>query len=292
MSDAENEQYSDPDERGDEPVQSEGGEDSKQSEAGDESSPSEDGGESVEELRKAVDEKYDFENFGPADMADMSAEEWEVAFDPDTWITGEELIDRVEADLRTRVQSREVFARIERYDVPPRLLAYSDSSYAMVYPDGSVDGEGTVVRDVKPTVALCSMESYDVPDSPDGPLLPQPDEVPESGTELGNNMLQVIAGIQVLAGLVLLGGTLFSFGTRASNTLLLAIAGLGFLTVGTILFVVVANARLSDSFRTEEYRERLRGIGLEDGQRPEFLPPAPDDEGPSEQAEETRSERA
>jgi len=72
---------------------------------------------------------------------------------------------------------------------------------------------------------------------------------------------------------------------------LLAIAGLGFLTIGIILFVVVANARLSDSFRAEEYRERLRGIGLEDGQRPEFLPPAPDDEGASEVAEENRSER-
>lgn len=292
MSDAEDEQYSDQETGGRDAAQDPGEGDSNPTDTAADSGSSEGGDKSVEELREAVDENYDFENFGPADMADMSAEEWEAAFDPDTWITGAALIDRVEADLRTRVQSREVFARIERYDDPPRLLAYSDSSYAMVYPDGSVDGEGTVVRDVKPTVALCSMDSYDVPDSPDGPLLPRPDEVPESGTELGNNMLQVIAGIQVLAGLVLLGGTLFTFGSREANTLLLAIAGLGFLTIGIILFVVVANARLSDSFRAEEYRERLRGIGLEDGQRPEFLPPAPEDEGPSDGAEKNRSERA
>ena len=265
MSDAEDEQYSE---------QGEGG------------------SESVEELREAVDEKYDFENFGPAEMADMSIEEWQAAFDPETWITGEGLLDRVEADLKTRVQRREVFARIERYDDPPRLLAYSDSSYAMIYPDGSVEGEGTVLRDVKPTVALCSMESYDVPDSPDGPVLPRPEEVPEGGSELGNNMLQVIAGIQVLAGLVLLGGGLFAFGTRGENALLLFIAGLGFLVIGVILFVVVANARLSDTFRAEEYRERLRGVGLEDGERPEFLPPAPGEAEADDEGTESRSERA
>lgn len=231
---------------------------------------------SVDELRRAVEEKYDFENFGPADMAEMSVEEWQAAFDPESWITGEELLDRVEADLKTRVANRDVFARIERYEDPPRLLAYAESSYAMVYPDGSVEGEGTVLRDVKPTVALCSMESYDVPEPPSGRLLPRPREVPEGGSELGNNMLQVIAGFQVLAGVVLLGAGAFTFGTRGSNALLLFVAGLAFLAIGVVLFLVVANARLSDSFRAEEYRERLRGVGLEDGERPSFLPPPPD----------------
>jgi hypothetical protein len=263
------------------------------SDAEDEQYSDQDAGEStsVQELREAVDEKYDFENFGPAEMAEMSIDEWQAAFDPDTWITGEELIDRVEADLKTRVQSREVFARIERYTDPPRLLAYSDSSYAMIYPDGSVEGEGTVLRDVKPTVALCSMESYDVPEAPDGPVLPRPDEVPEGGSELGNTMLQVIAGIQVLAGLVLLGGGLFAFGTRGENALLLFIAGLGFLSIGVLLFVVVANARLSDSFRAEEYRDRLRGVGLDDGERPEFLPPAPGETAGRDEDGDSRSDR-
>jgi hypothetical protein len=50
------------------------------------------------------------------------------------------------------------------------------------------------------------------------------------------------------------------------------IGGLGFLTIGLILFTVVANARLSDRFRAEEYRNRLRAIGLESGERPDFVP--------------------
>jgi hypothetical protein len=33
----------------------------------------------------------------------------------------------------------------------------------------------------------------------------------------------------------------------------------------------VANARLSDKFRAEEFRNRLRAVGLEDGDRPDFL---------------------
>ena len=242
---------------------------------------------SLRAVRTEVEEKYDFENFGPADMAEMSVDEWQAAFDPETWITGEELLDRVEADLKTRVANRDVFARLERHDDPPRLLAYSDTSYAIVYPDGSVEGEGTVLRDVKPTVALCSMESYDVPEPPEGRVLPRPDEVPEGGNELGNNVLQVIAGFQIVAALVLLGAGVLRFGTRGSNALLLFVAGIGFLAIGVVLFTVVANARLSDSFRAEEYRERLRGVGLAEGERPEFLPPEPgrsdaesgDDEG-------------
>ncbi len=162
--------------------------------------------EDVEALRKQVEEKYDFDNFGPADMAEMTAEEWDVAFDPDSWITGDELLDRVDRDLRNRVSQRDVFARIERHEDPPRVLAYSDEGYALVYPDGSVEGEGTVMRDVKPTVALASMDSYDVPETvPDNPL-PEPEAVPEGGGELGNRMLQVIAGAQLLAGLGLLLG--------------------------------------------------------------------------------------
>jgi hypothetical protein len=50
------------------------------------------------------------------------------------------------------------------------------------------------------------------------------------------------------------------------------VAGLGFLLIGIILFVVVANARLSDKFRAEEYRNRLRAVGVESGERPDFLP--------------------
>ena len=242
-----------------------------------EATPSTD--EDIEALRQEVEEKYDFEDFGPQEMAEMSQDEWEAAFDPDTWITGDELLDRVEADLKNRVASRDVFARIERFD--DLLIAYSDSGYAAVYDDGSIEGSGTVLRDVKPTVALCSMDSYDPPEMPDGEVLPQPQEVPESSDALGNTVLQVVAGAQLLAGVVLLGAWalyLTEFlsppGGAGNNTLnlwLLFVAGIGFVGIGLFLFVMVANARLSDKFRAEEFRNRLRAVGLEGDDRPEFL---------------------
>ncbi|WP_302082336.1 DUF308 domain-containing protein [Salinibaculum rarum] len=234
--------------------------------------------EEIEALRQEVEQKYDFEDFGPQEMAEMSQEEWEAAFDPDTWITGEELLDRVEADLKNRVVTRDVFARVERFD--DLIIAYSDSGYAAVYADGTVEGSGTVLRDVKPTVALCSMDSYDVPEMPEGDVLPQPQDVPESSDALGNTVLQVVAAVQLLAGAVLLGaGVLYltnilsppgaSSGTF--NLWLLFVAGIGFALIGVFLFVMVANARLSDKFRAEEFRNRLRAVGLEDDERPDFL---------------------
>jgi len=243
--------------------------------------------QSVEALRREVEEKYDFDDFGPAEMAEMSAEEWDAVFDPETWITGEELLDRVEADLKQRVASREVFARVERHD--DRIVAYSDEGYATVYDDGTVEGRGTVLRDVKPTVALSSMESYDVPESPPEELLPDPQEVPEGSGELGNTVLQVVAGIQVLAGVVLVAAWLLvtvgvvsppgGGSVRSLNVIGMLIAGVIFLAIGLLLFVVVANARLSDKFRAEEYRNRLRAVDLEPGERPDFLPDEPASEG-------------
>ena len=74
--------------------------------------------ESVEALRREVEDQYDFEDFGPADMAKMSADEWEAVFDEASWITGSDLLDRVADDLRSRVETREVFARVERHHEP------------------------------------------------------------------------------------------------------------------------------------------------------------------------------
>ncbi len=249
------------------------------SDSADDGSPS-DGDEAVTtaELRERVEAEYDFENFGPEDMAEMSAAEWEAAFDADSWITGDALLDRVQADLEHRVAQRDVFARIERRE--DDLVAYSDTGYAVVYPDGSVDGSGTVLRDVKPTVALCSMESYDVPDRPDGDVLPEPQAVPESSDALGNTVLQVIGGIQVLAGVILVGAWLLSVlnlvqipaaGTGGLNLILILVAGIGFTLIGIFLFVLVANARLSDKFRAEEYRNRLRAIDIDDDELPAYL---------------------
>jgi large-conductance mechanosensitive channel len=115
---------------------------------------------------------------------------------------------------------------------------------------------------------------------PDGDLLPEPREVPDTSSTLGNTVLQVVAGVNVLAGLVLLGAwVLFLTGvlslpgtnTQGLNLALIVVAAIGFLVIGLFLFLMVANARLSDKFRAEEFRNRLRAIGLEDGERPAFL---------------------
>jgi hypothetical protein len=260
-------------------------------------------------LREEVDEKYDFDNFSPSDMADMSPREWEAAFDPETWITGDELLERVEQDLRRRIARREVFAVLERAEDPDRVVAYSDEGWAIVYPDGSVEGEGTVLRDVKPTIALCSMDSYEVDDPPEAYELPSPEEV-EAGTgQFGNNVIQLVAATQVLAGLGIAGLWLFTDTIRSPDTttnLLIPVLAVFFLGIGFLLFFVVANARLSDRFRAEEYRDRLRAAGIGEGgitdeDRPEFLPfedvvettldedglpetddPSPTDEGPTD----------
>jgi len=253
-------------------------------EPGSDSDAEDDATDEMEALRAQVEAKYDFENFGPTEMAEMSAEEWEAVFDEETWITGPDLLDRVERDLRSRVASRDVFARIERHREPQHVLAYSDEGYAVVYPDGTVEGEGTVLRDVKPTVALSSMEEYEVPETvPENPL-PDPDAVPEGGGELGNRMLQAIAAAQLLAGLAMLAGAVLSvvgvFGGAGANVEFLVVGGLGFIGVALVLFFTVANARLSDKFRAEEYRDRLRAVGLADGERPEFVPElTPESEG-------------
>ena len=249
---------------------------------------------STAELRRQVEETYDFEDFGPADMARMTQEEWEAAFDADSWITGEELLARVEADLSSRIAERDVFARLER--VPDGLLAYSDEGYAVVGPDGSVEGRGTVLRDVKPTVALCSMDDYEVPEPPEGELLPDPADVPEGGGELGNRMLQVIAAAQLLAGVGLFVAWIF----LPVDTIFAPVAGLAFVVFSVLLFLQVANARLSDRFRAEEYRDRLRAVGAAPEDRPAFLPEKyrtrpsagrldDPDGGSTERAEHTRS---
>jgi len=222
---------------------------------------------STEELREQVEQQYDFDDFGPEEMARMTAEEWEAVFDPETWITGTDLLDRVEADLKARVASRDVFARVERIPHPDRVVAYSDEGYAVVFPDGSVEGHGTVLRDVKPSVALCSMHEYDVPEMPEGDVLPSPMDVPEESGEFGNLMVQFVAAVQLLAGVGLLGASVVT-----DAGLIVVVAGLGFLAIGLFLFFVVANARLSDRFRAEEYRNRLRAVGVESENPPESLP--------------------
>ena len=224
----------------------------------------------LDALREQVEETYDFENFGPADMADMSLEEWEAAFDPETWIVGEQLLDRVEQELNARVAIREIFAVVERVtDGEDRVIAYSDEGYAVIYADGSVEGEGTVLRDVKPTVALCSMDTYELMRPPEDGSLPEPREVVEGSGEFGNLMLQIIAGVQVAVGVGLLIAWL---ALPSLSTVVAPIAAIGFIVIGVFLLVVVANARLSDRFRVEEFRNRLRALENADERWADALP--------------------
>ena len=223
----------------------------------------------IEALRERVESEYDFDDFGPSDMARMSAEEWDAAFDPDTWITGDRLLDRVDAELKSRIATRDVFGVLERVreDGEERILVYSDEGYAIIRPTGEVRGEGTVLRDIEPVVALAAMDSYEVPEPPDDWSLPHPDSVPEGSGEFGNLLIQVVAGVQVLAGIALLVASV----VVDLNTIVAPTMGIVFLLVGVFLFAMVANARLSDRFRSEEYRDRLRAL-REAKERPEFVP--------------------
>ncbi|PSQ55081.1 hypothetical protein BRD22_10415 [Halobacteriales archaeon SW_8_68_21] len=223
----------------------------------------------IEALRERVESEYDFDDFGPSDMAQMSAEEWDAAFDPDTWITGERLLDRVDAELKSRIATRDVFGVLERVreDGEERILVYSDEGYAIIRPTGEVRGEGTVLRDIEPVVALAAMDSYEVPEPPDDWSLPHPDSVPEGSGEFGNLVIQVVAAIQVLAGVALIGAS----AVADLGTIVAPAMGIVFLLVGGFLFAMVANARLSDRFRSEEYRDRLRAL-REAKERPEFVP--------------------
>ena len=242
---------------------------------------------STEELRERVEAEYDFENFGPREMDEMSVEEWEAVFDPDAWITGEALLDRVEQELRGNVHRREVFAVVERVGEgeDDRLVAYSDEGYVIVRPDGSIQGTGTILRDVEPMVALCSMEDYDVPDVDEDAGLPHPDAVAQGSGDLGNKMLQIVAGATALSGLgfvlAWLAGVVGVLDLGFAGAIILTL-GLVFLAVGAMLFVTVANARLSDRMRSAQYRDRLRAVGAGAEERPEFLPDEAFEAGGSE----------
>ena len=232
---------------------------------------------STAELRARVEEQYDFEDFGPREMAEMDADEWEAVFDADSWITGTALLDRVEQELRANVQRREVFAVVERVGDgdDDRVVAYSDEGYVIVRPEGTVKGTGTVLRDVEPMVALCSMESYDVPDVDEDAGLPHPDVVAGGSGDFGNRMLQVVAGATVLSGvafvLVWLASVVGAVDIGFAGAIVLTL-GLLFVVVGGFLFLTVANARLSDRMRAEQYRDRLRAVGAGTDERPDFLP--------------------
>jgi len=241
-------------------------------------------------LRETVEAKYDFDDFGPADMAEMSVEEWEAAFDPDTWISGLPLIDRIEDELRNRIVRGDLFAVVERHSVggDSRLLIYTDAEYTIVFPDGRVEGDGAISREVEPVVALCSMDSYEVSSPPPDAGLPEPASIEPGSGGLGHRLLLTVAAIHALAGVALVVSPLFlrlGPGTGALTTVLGAL----FIGIGIVLGVLVANARLSDRFRATAFRDRLEAAGVGSDERPDFLPPMEAGERPSELSESDRS---
>jgi len=110
------------------------------------------------------------------------------------------------------------------------------------------------------------MDEYEVAEPPEHYQLPAPEAVPEQSGELGNLMLQIIAGMQLLGGLGLVGAWLLT----DVDTLVAPVIGGIFLVVGVVLFTLVANARLSDRFRAEQYRDRLRAVEAGGFERPEL----------------------
>lgn len=223
-----------------------------------------------EDATNAEVDAIDPEAFGPEDFEAMTPDEWAESFDPDTWLTGEALLDRVEGELQARVARRDVFAVVERIvnDGEPCVLAYADNGYALVRPSGAVEGFGTPLEDVKPTVALCSIPDYDPePAPPPGTGLPDPADIEEGSGDLGNKMLQLTAFILAIGGLALVGGWLL-----AGVPIVGGIIGIAFLIAAVFLLFTVANARLSERYRADEYRQRLRSVGLGEGERPAFVP--------------------
>lgn len=249
----------------------EGGEESTDAAPADRSA---DASDEPDSFRAAVEAKYDFDDFGPADMAEMAVEEWEAAFDAETWITGPDLIDRVEHELRSRIAAGDLFAVVERHavDDKSRLLVYSDAEYTVVHPDGRVEGEGAISREIEPVVALCSMESFEVSKPPADAGLPDPAGIKPGSGDLGHRLLLGLAVIQTVAGIgLLVSPVLVQLGPGAGA--LTTVIGLLFIGIGVLLGVLVANARLSDRFRAAEFRERLEAAGVGSHDRPSFLPP-------------------
>lgn len=214
----------------------------------------------------------DFENFTPRDMAAMDLDDWETHFDPETWITGPFLLDRVEADLKRRIADRELFAVVER-TTEHELLAYSDEGYVQLHTDGTLTGDGIIYQEIEPIVALCAMDTYEPPEMPpDDALLPHPDTIASGSGSLGNRLIELLGLVQLLAGLILLISPLIFQVPGNGSAFLTTVTGLGFIVIGLFLFFIVANARLSDRFRAEEYRDRLISVGVGTDQKPDFLP--------------------
>ena len=179
-------------------------------------------------------------------------------------IVGKELLNRVELDIRDRISRRNIIAAIEtiHIDDEENLLIYDDAGYALIALDGSVSGMGSIRTEIENIVVLCSMDTYDVPELPAGDFSLNIDAISKSSSGIGNKLLQILASSFLIIGILLLFSPLFINFPRPGSGILTTVSGFGFIFTGLFLLLVVVHSRLSDRFRSTEYADRLKKIGI------------------------------
>ena len=191
-------------------------------------------------------------------------------------IVGKELLNRVDLDIKDRISRRNIIAAIEtiHIDDEENLLIYDDAGYALIALDGSVSGMGSIRTEIENIVVLCSMDTYDVPELPAGDFSLNIDAPSKSSSGIGNKLLQILASSFLVIGILLLFSPLFVNFPRPGSGILTSVSGFGFIFTGLFLLLGVVHSRLSDRFRSTEYADRLKKIGIGSDFRPDFLPPS------------------
>ncbi len=189
-------------------------------------------------------------------------------------IVGTDLLDRIEADTKDRIRRRNILAMIERISIEGtgHILIYDDLGYALVEPDGSVSGIGSIRTEIENVVVLCSMSSYDVPELLNGNFLPKISSTYKPANQIGNKLLQTLSFSFFIIGFILLISPIFINFYASSATILTTISGLGFILTSLFIITLVIHSRLSDRFRSSEYQNRLKNIGIGSNSRPSFIP--------------------
>lgn len=189
-------------------------------------------------------------------------------------IVGLDLIDRIEADTKDRIRRRNILAMIERISIEgiDHILIYDDLGYAIVEPDGSVSGIGSIRAEMENVVVLCSMSNYDVPELIKDNFLPNISSTYKPPNQIGNKLLQILSLSFFIIGCTLLVSPIFLNFYASSATILTTISGFGFILISLFITTMVVHSRLSDRFRSSEYQNRLKNIGIGSNSRPSFIP--------------------
>ena len=191
-------------------------------------------------------------------------------------IVGKELLNRIELDVKDRISRRNIIAAIEKIHIDDKehLLIYDDAGYALIALDGSISGMGSIRTEMETITVLCSITTYDVPELPSGNFFLGMNMPPKPSSGIGNKLLQILASSFILIGILVLFSPLFVNSPRPGSGILTTVSGFGFILTGLFLLLVVVHSRLSDRFRSMEYADRLKKIGIGSDFRPDFLPPS------------------